>query len=336
MLPSSVNLIFLSATTPNTVDFSDWIGRTKQRKVFVVSTNKRPVPLHHYLLYDNEVYPLMRGDTGFDASVIALAAKRERDKSKPKPASAEALKAAGSRAQEKANNAAVAMGKKGPVVAAAKEKPVAKGVGGAPKRVEIGGGKAQWLALIDVLRNGGRDQTGGLGSVDFGVGVVTKKNASRLAHAGYEPWEKLPSDVRAVMSKKEYEGAHYRASEDEPEGDAAGLLPVVIFSFSKKKCEENADYCRGLDLLVAREKGEVRAVMGQVFGRLNPQDRGLPQVVRVQDMLMRGLGVHHGGLLPILKEAVELLFSKSVVKVLFATETFAMVACIPRSVCTRT
>ncbi|KAG5184771.1 P-loop containing nucleoside triphosphate hydrolase protein, partial [Tribonema minus] len=35
-------------------------------------------------------------------------------------------------------------------------------------------------------------------------------------------------------------------------------------------------------------------------------------------------GVHHGGLLPILKETVEILFSRGIVKVLFATETFAM------------
>lgn len=34
--------------------------------------------------------------------------------------------------------------------------------------------------------------------------------------------------------------------------------------------------------------------------------------------------MHHGGLLPILKESVEVLFSQSVVKVLIATETFAM------------
>jgi antiviral helicase SKI2 len=41
-------------------------------------------------------------------------------------------------------------------------------------------------------------------------------------------------------------------------------------------------------------------------------------------MVQRGIGVHHGGLLPILKEMVEILFSKNLIKVLFATETFAM------------
>jgi ATP-dependent RNA helicase DOB1 len=36
------------------------------------------------------------------------------------------------------------------------------------------------------------------------------------------------------------------------------------------------------------------------------------------------LGIHHGGLLPILKEVIEILFQESLVKVLFATETFSM------------
>jgi len=41
-------------------------------------------------------------------------------------------------------------------------------------------------------------------------------------------------------------------------------------------------------------------------------------------MLKRGIGVHHSGLLPILKELIEILFQESLVRCLFATETFAM------------
>ena len=33
MLPDHANMIFLSATTPNTVEFCDWIGRTKRKPV---------------------------------------------------------------------------------------------------------------------------------------------------------------------------------------------------------------------------------------------------------------------------------------------------------------
>lgn len=39
---------------------------------------------------------------------------------------------------------------------------------------------------------------------------------------------------------------------------------------------------------------------------------------------MRGIAIHHGGLLPILKETIEILFSEGLIKALFATETFAM------------
>ena len=41
-------------------------------------------------------------------------------------------------------------------------------------------------------------------------------------------------------------------------------------------------------------------------------------------LLKRGIGVHHGGLLPLLKEIVEILFGEGLLKCLFATETFAM------------
>ena len=39
----------LSATVPNTLEFADWVGRTKKRKIYVISTLKRPIPLEHYL-----------------------------------------------------------------------------------------------------------------------------------------------------------------------------------------------------------------------------------------------------------------------------------------------
>jgi len=57
---------------------------------------------------------------------------------------------------------------------------------------------------------------------------------------------------------------------------------------------------------------------------LGDEDRELPQVQSMLPLLRRGLGIHHGGLLPMLKEVVEILFQESLIKVLFSTETFAM------------
>ena len=102
------------------------------------------------------------------------------------------------------------------------------------------------------------------------------------------------------------------------------LLPVVIFTFSKKRCEEYADTLSNLDLLTATEKSEVHVFIERSLLRLKGTDKELPQILRMRSLLGRGIGVHHGGLLPIVKELVEILFARNLTRVLFATETFAM------------
>jgi len=102
------------------------------------------------------------------------------------------------------------------------------------------------------------------------------------------------------------------------------LLPMVAFCFSKKRCDALADSLQSLDMTTAVEKSEIHIFCDRAMARLKGTDRGLPQVLRVREMLKRGLGVHHAGLLPIVKEIVEMLFCRGVIKVLFSTETFAM------------
>lgn len=102
------------------------------------------------------------------------------------------------------------------------------------------------------------------------------------------------------------------------------LLPCCIFVFSKKRCEENADALSNLDFCTASEKSAIHMILEKSLARLKLDDRQLPQIRRIRELLSRGIAVHHGGLLPIVKECVEILFAKTLVKVLFATETFAM------------
>lgn len=53
-------------------------------------------------------------------------------------------------------------------------------------------------------------------------------------------------------------------------------------------------------------------------------DRDLPQIQLLTKLMSRGIGIHHAGLLQILKELVEILFSDGYLKVVFATSTFAI------------
>lgn len=102
------------------------------------------------------------------------------------------------------------------------------------------------------------------------------------------------------------------------------LNPILVFSFSKRDCESHALALSKLDFNDEDEKALVETVFTNAMDSLREDDRRLPQVEQVLPLLKRGIGIHHGGLLPILKEVIEILFGEGLVKVLFATETFAM------------
>ncbi|KAH9503404.1 Helicase SKI2W [Bulinus truncatus] len=72
------------------------------------------------------------------------------------------------------------------------------------------------------------------------------------------------------------------------------------------------------------EQKEIKSFFKKCISKLSKGDQILPQVQQFRHLLPRGFGVHHSGILPILKEMVEILFQKSLIKILFATETFAM------------
>jgi hypothetical protein len=57
-----------------------------------------------------------------------------------------------------------------------------------------------------------------------------------------------------------------------------GLLPVVVFCFSKKKCDACVDGLTTLDLTSNADKAEIHTFCERALARLNPGDRKLPQV----------------------------------------------------------
>lgn len=102
------------------------------------------------------------------------------------------------------------------------------------------------------------------------------------------------------------------------------LLPVICFTFSRRRCDANSRMLQSLDLTTSEEKARIHKFVTRSLDRFKESDRKLRQVVAMKEMLKRGFGVHHSGVLPLLKEITEILFCDGLVKVLFATETFAM------------
>ncbi|XP_064649760.1 superkiller complex protein 2-like [Lineus longissimus] len=224
MLPPHVNIIMLSATVPNTIEFAEWVGRTKRKKIFVISTLKRPVPLEHYLYTgnsnktSNELFLLVDAEKKFltNAYTKAVEAKKER--------------------QSKSQQSFGPKGQRG---------------GSASQDKNV------WLSVINMLE---------------------KKDK----------------------------------------------LPVIAFTLSRKRIDENTHHLQSVDLTTQKQKAAIHLFCERCIAKLKGSDKKLPQVLEMTSMLKRGIGKHHSGILPIMKEMVEMLFQKGLVKVLFATETFAI------------
>ena len=102
------------------------------------------------------------------------------------------------------------------------------------------------------------------------------------------------------------------------------LNPVIVFSFSKRECEHLALQMSNMSFNDDSEKQMVSKVFESALESLSEEDRKLPQIEHILPLLRRGIGIHHSGLLPILKETIEILFQENLIKVLFATETFSI------------
>lgn len=102
------------------------------------------------------------------------------------------------------------------------------------------------------------------------------------------------------------------------------MSPAIVFSFAKATCERNAMDISQLNFNSTEEDALVSEVFHNAMESLPEDDRKLPAIQNILPLLKRGVGIHHSGLLPILKEVVEILFQAGLLKVLFSTETFSM------------
>lgn len=104
------------------------------------------------------------------------------------------------------------------------------------------------------------------------------------------------------------------------------MLPAIVFIFSRAGCDEAAASASGyrLNLTTAFERAEIRAEAEATLASIPVADHGALGLHQWAYGLEEGVAAHHAGLLPQLKEAVERLFTRGLIKVVFATETLAL------------
>ncbi len=100
-------------------------------------------------------------------------------------------------------------------------------------------------------------------------------------------------------------------------------LPAIVFQFSRKGCERLAKQVKS-DFIDGKQAADVKHIWNFHLSRYKDSLEKSPQHYDLFSLVVRGIAFHHSGLQPFLKEILEILFSKGLVKVLFATETFAV------------
>ncbi|MFH1127685.1 MAG: DEAD/DEAH box helicase [archaeon] len=109
-------------------------------------------------------------------------------------------------------------------------------------------------------------------------------------------------------------------------------LPCFFFTFSRQKCQLNALELARSEMFERND--EMSSRIRKKLSDSVPEINNLKSMRDLRSVLPYGIAFHHAGLLPIIKELVEELFSEGLIKVLYTTETFAVGINMPaKSVC---
>ena len=229
LLPPHIQLVLLSATLDHPEYLAEWLGNLKQKRIHLIETQYRIVPLTHYLLGPNEKFITL-----MDAKEVY---------------------------HEKAYKEWIYV-----------------------QHRQDAEQRAYQRAVVDAREAGHQGAVAG------------KVHNAHFLHRLQE--------AIALLEKKE-------------------LLPALFFVLSRKQCEIYAKKVER-SLLTSSDTAAVKHIITFHLHRHMKELEQIPQYHQIYDLLCRGIAFHHSGLLPLLKEIVEILFSKGYVKIMFCTETFAV------------
>jgi superfamily II RNA helicase len=163
--------------------------------------------------------------------------------------------------------------------------------------------------------------------------VVTYKawlQCRELKQDAHDAWKKTVKDAKKAgesaagrEGKVKLQSYQHQMNECIATLKEKDLLPALFFVFSRKECERYADKVVG-SLITTSENADVKHIISFHLHKHMSVLEKLPQYHQIVRLLERGIAFHHSGVLPLLKEIVELLFVRGFIKVLFATETFAV------------
>ena len=282
MAPKHISMIFLSATTPNAIQFSDWVSMTREKPVYISQTLTRPIPIEHYLNTGNTQETLSQY---YEEHIEKDLIVNEKIKVKVK--------------------------QNGEIIT--KNQEYVKINKSIQQKENIDCNLTNKDFCFKIVKH----QEFLKDNFSKALSYLNNKNTRTVKHKTKRNVDKFQKRIK-FATKIDYIINLFKLLK------LKNKLPAIVFAFSRKGCETYCNQLTSLDFTTKREKSKIKQFITQSLTILNKQDRNLSQIEYVSNLLSRGIGIHHSGLLPILKEIVEIMFQSGFIKILFATETFAM------------
>ena len=100
--------------------------------------------------------------------------------------------------------------------------------------------------------------------------------------------------------------------------------PVILFTFSKKKCHEFAQSLHLISFCDIKCQSVIERFLDKLATKWSEKELYSSYCKSYFESLKKGIGIHHADLSPLLKEITETLFHSNLLFILFATETFSI------------
>lgn len=152
---------------------------------------------------------------------------------------------------------------------------------------------------------------------------VRKADVAATKAAAKAAGESVPHGLPAAENKYHQTSYVHHLNVTVNSLKAQELLPAIFFVFDRRMCEKYAAAIEGA-VIDSSDAAQVSHIIDYHLRAHKEQLHTVKQYHLLVDLLKKGIGYHHSGLLPVLKEIVEILFAQGFVKVLFCTETFAV------------
>ena len=286
VLPNYISIIMLSATIPNYYEFGCWVGKIKNTKVYIEVTKNRVVPLQYFIYIDNKNYFKVKNkEETLNDKEIENAFNYLKKIKAPKINEKNNLNLN----EKNNNNLNELMNSDNENENIIKEDPLSS-------NSEISENEGNEIN-DDEINN--EEENNEIKDNDY----IYKREKPHKKNTK----KKILEIVKFLLNNK--------------------LYPATLFVFNISKIQDYSSMLlknNNLPELSKEEKEKINNFFNASILSLPIQEQKIPQINYIRQILQYGIGVHHSGLLPILKELIEILYYHGLIKILFATTSFSI------------